>query len=137
LSADHLTIVYLAVDLAADTWRSRRRRRRGQHIDVSMGAVVVVVLVVLLVLAAVVVLIVVVRGHDWHPVRVLVGVAEVAGVPVWAQLPSGKCFLDWGRDGESGVTPQGLRQEGAPPAYPPHAFRPISRDRRNGHTTAV
>jgi hypothetical protein len=81
---DHLAIVYLAGDLAADTWR---RRRRGRHVDASLGTVlmkviIAVLFVVVLILAAIFVLIVVVGGHDWRPVRVAVGVAEVADAPV-------------------------------------------------------
>jgi hypothetical protein len=57
------------------------------------------VLIVVLVLAAIIILIVVGGGHDWRPVRVPVGIAEVAGTPVWAQLPLGKGVLVWGRDG--------------------------------------
>jgi hypothetical protein len=66
---DHLGIVYLVGDLAADTRTGRRRWRLSA---------VLVVLIVLIVLVRVVVE----GGHDGLPVAVLVGIAEVAGAPV-------------------------------------------------------
>jgi hypothetical protein len=81
--ADHAAIVYLARDLAADTrtgrwwWRLR----------------VVIVVLVLVVLILIVLVLVGGGGHDKLPVAVLVGVAEVAGAPVWAQFPLGEGVL--------------------------------------------
>jgi hypothetical protein len=58
-------------------------------------------------------------------------------VPVWAQLPPGKGVPVRGCDVEGGVAPQVHTQEGTPPVYLSHAFRPITGDRRNGYAAAV
>jgi hypothetical protein len=84
-------------------------------VEVLVG-VLVDVLVLFLILAALVLLLVV-RGYDRRPV----GVAEVTGTPVWAQLPPGEGVLVRGRDVEGGVAPQVHRQEGTPPAYLPRS----------------
>jgi hypothetical protein len=72
---DHPAVVDLARDLAADTWR-RRRRLLGLDTDV----VVVFVLVVLV--NVVRVIFVIVRVRHRRPIPVPVGVTEVAGVPL-------------------------------------------------------
>jgi hypothetical protein len=130
LVMDHSAIIGLTGDLAADTRRIRRRGRLGRHVDASLGAVLMEVLVLAVVVVGG-------GGHDWRPVRVPVGVAEVAGVPVWAQLPPGKGVPVRGRDVKGGGVPQVHRQEGTPPAYLSHVFRPITRDSRNGYAAAL
>jgi hypothetical protein len=91
--ANHPTVVYLARDLTVDMWRRRRRRRRGLHIDASLGFMLMEVLVIVLVVIVVVILVLGGGGgggDGWRPVWVPVDIAEVAGMPIWAQLPPRK-----------------------------------------------
>jgi hypothetical protein len=64
-------------------------------------------------------------------------VAEVAGAPVWAQLPPGEGVPVRGRDVKGWVASHVHRHEGTPAAYLPHVHRPVTWDRRNGHATAI
>jgi hypothetical protein len=128
--ADHPAIVDLVGDLATNT----RRRRRRLLLCTQAALAVVLMEVILLIL------VIVGEGggrRGWHPVPIPVGVAEVADAPVRVKFPPEEGVPVGGRDGEVAVPPQGLRKEGTPPAYLPHALWPIKRDRRNGHAVVI
>jgi hypothetical protein len=122
--ADHPAIVDLAGDLAADTRRRRGRWRLDRH-------------VVVLVIVRFLILVIVIGGHDGRPVGVPVGIAEVASVPFWVQLPLGEGVRVRGPDVECGVAPQVHGEEASPPAYLPHALQPVVRDGRHRHSLAI
>jgi hypothetical protein len=101
----------------------RRRRRRWRLDRHAIVLVVVVVLFLVLFLVLVVLVVVVVgEGHDGRPVGVPVGVAEVAGALVWAQLPPGEGVPVRRPDVEGRVAPQVHGEEATPPPYLPHAL---------------
>jgi hypothetical protein len=104
-----LLVVYVARDLAGDT-----RRLLGLDIDASVIFVLVHLLVVF-----------VIQGRCRRPIPVPVGIAEVAGAPLWAPFPRQEIVPVRGRDGEVRVAVQVHRQKGTLLAYLLDAFRPF------------
>jgi hypothetical protein len=88
---DHPAVVYLAGDLAANM---RRRRLLCAHAALAVVLVEIVFIIIVLIGEG--------GGRRGRPV----GVAEVAGAPVWVKFPLGEGVPIGGRDGEVGVSPQ-------------------------------